>query len=181
MNQSSFYSSFSLTDNHRHPIVRISDCKMKLWIGDDDYSVPWLWTNCPSSILPNSGQRKRYPSMYSGEFISKCDIIHPSSVPSIIRNIPINSIHPISGVYSSNTQENEDQLFIRIEWNDASIPVSYFCVNWLNRYRYSDGNDSEVTPRHCINSSSHLHSFAYDDIMNEREESDLILQLLHVS
>jgi hypothetical protein len=120
--------------------------------------------------------------MYNGATISKSNLlVDPSLVPPNIQNIPMDSIHPISGIYKANAIEtNETNSYIRIQWNDPSIPISYFNVEWLNRHRYHKSN-SEVTPTHCITASSCLDSFTFDEIMNDEEGDSAILHLFHVS
>lgn len=129
------------------------------------FDAEWLWSNCPSAVLPDSGQRTRTPGQFPGWKIASASIVDaattlPDSTNSTIAEsddstvyLPIpppppGSAHPIlgnnlfRGVVSSPTDTSSQNL-LRVDWRcgggstQCTYPnTSYFDVGWLQQWRY---------------------------------------------
>lgn len=105
------------------------------------FDAAWLWSNCPSGVLPDSGQRTRTPGQFPGWRIASAIILDAESALSDSANseasssgvLPIpppppGSAHPILGnnlfrgvvPQSSPSSSAEQQKLLRVVWDAAA-------------------------------------------------------------
>ena len=108
------------------------------------FDAAWLWSNCPSGVLPDSGQRTRSPGQFPGWKIASATILDAESALSVSANseasssgvLPIpppppGSAHPIlgnnlfRGVVPQSSQSlpsssAEQQKLLRVVWDTAA-------------------------------------------------------------
>ena len=105
------------------------------------FDAAWLWSNCPSAVLPDSGQRTRTPGQFPGWKIASASILDAERIISDSTNsavaesgddplyLPIpppppGSAHPILGnnLFRGVVPQSsaEEQKLLRIVWDAAS-------------------------------------------------------------
>lgn len=132
------------------------------------FDAAWLWSNCPSAVLPDSGQRTRTPGQFPGWKIASASILDAERIISDSTNsavaesgddplyLPIpppppGSAHPILGnnLFRGVASPMSSQKMLRVDWDTAANngggssqfmypSTSYFDIGWLQQWRYDN-------------------------------------------
>ena len=124
------------------------------------FHASWLWSNDPSNVHHSSKQRKLSPGAYTGSRATQVRICtakealsennnkkettteegdsgHHHHQPTLPIPPPLGTCHPIASYEDEISRTQDDQqLLLRVEWDNPSSLPSYYDMNWLENWRY---------------------------------------------
>jgi hypothetical protein len=153
------------------------------------FDAAWLWSNCPSGILPDSGQRTRTPGQFPGWTIASASILDGERALSdasadATLHLPIpppppGSAHPILGnnlfrgvvsessSSSSSQSKTNQQKLLRVVWDAAPAAPN-------NGGNIGDDGSDDAGQCVCTSVSyfdiSWLQQWRYDELALERRQ-----------
>lgn len=116
------------------------------------FDAAWLWSSCPSAVLPDSGQRTRSPGEFPARGFRSASIVFAADAEAEagtgaalpVPPPPPSACHPIRGNIleaAPSAQSLGDQALLRVEWEPSRAKAresktSFYDLEWLRRWRY---------------------------------------------